>query len=61
MILKINKGKSIVVTNYLCMVNQVKQYLTFVYKGNTKIDIKYDTEEEATQDLNFVFEHVVDC
>ena len=61
MILKINKGKSIVVTNYLCMVNQDKQYLIFVYKGNTKIDIKYDTEEEATQDLNLVFEHFVDC
>lgn len=60
MILKINKGKAIVVTNYLCMVNQDKQYLTFVYKGNTKIDIKYDTEEEATQDLNFVFENFVD-
>ena len=59
MVLKINKGKSIIVTNYLCMVNQDKQCLTFVYKGNTKIDIEYDTEKEATQDLNFVFENFV--
>ena len=61
MILKINKGKSIVDTSYLCMVNQYKYCLTFVYTGNTKIDIKYDTEEEATQDLNFVFENFVGC